>query len=437
VSHAPPAGPHDPFLALRQRDFAIYAGGRFVYGAATMMMQATIAWHIYDITHSKWQLGFIGLVQFIPALFGLSLIGGAFADGHDRRLIAMLAEALAASAAICLMLFTDAGSVHVLVIYAAVIVIAVASSFENPASQSLLPSVVSKEAFANSITVSTTIRQFGFVSGPAVGGLLIAVSGVGLAYGANAALIGASILCMAFLRPRAREGPPRTVSVAAIKEGVQFVFGRQVLLGAMTLDLFAVIFGGAAALVPVFAKDILNVGAWGYGLLLASGDIGALIMAVALMFLPQMRRPGRALIVAVAGFGVSTVVFGISRNYLLSLAAYGCVGAFDQISVVMRQTTVQLATPDDLRGRVTSVNMLFIGASNQLGRVESGFVAAATTATFAVVSGGIGCLGVLGLVGTKMPELRRYRIGDETAVDMPELVAEATDEEEAAMAAGG
>ena len=266
-----------------------------------MLMQATISWHVYDITGSKLQLGMIGLVQFIPAFFGLSLIGGAVADSHDRRRLAIIAELIAAGAALSLMLATDGGAIHLGVIYAAVIVIAVASAFENPASQALLPSLVTKGAFPNSITVTTTVRQFGFVTGPALGGLLIALSGVGLAYGANAVLIGISVVCLFVLRPRAREGPRRTVSLAAIKEGVQFVFHRQVLLGAMTLDLFAVIFGGAVALLPVYARDILHVGAWGYGFLLASADIGALVMAVALMFVPQVQRPGPRAAVRRAG----------------------------------------------------------------------------------------------------------------------------------------
>lgn len=428
------AAKHDPFEALREPGFAVYAGSRFLFGAATMLLQATISWHIYDITGSKWQLGLIGLVQFIPALFGLSLIGGAFADGHDRRKIAIVAEAVAALAALGLLVLTDTDTVRPSLIYVAVVVIAVASAFENPAGQALLPSLVSAKAFPNSITVSMTIRQLGFVTGPALGGLLIAVSGVGLAYGANAALVAGSIACLYFLKPRPLEGPPRKVSVGAIKEGVQFVLRRQVLLGAMTLDMFAVIFGGAAALLPVFARDILHVGAWGYGFLLASADVGALLMAIALMFLPQVQRPGRALLYAVAGFGVGTIVFGLSRSYPLSLAAYMFVGMADQVSVVMRQTTVQLATPDELRGRVTSVNMLFVGASNQLGRVESGFLAAVTSATFAVVSGGVGCLAVLGVVAPTMPALGRYHISQRTELDDEAIAEGVGDEEQAATA---
>ena len=427
---------HDPFAALRQRDFAIYAVNRFLIGVSLMLVQASITWQVYEISGSKLQLGMVGLVQFIPAFFGLSLIGGAFADSHDRRRIVVAGQVVAITASITLMALSVYGDITLLAIYAVVIVIAVASAFENPARQALLPSVVSPEAFPNAITVSTTMQQLGFVTGPALAGFLIYFNGPGLAYGVNAAVIGCSIVTLLLLRPRPREGERRTVSFAAIKEGVQFVRHRQVLLGAMTLDMFAVIFGGATALLPVFAKDVLGVGVLGYGLLAASLDIGALSMALALMFLPPIQRTGRALLIAVAGFGVGTIVFGLSRSFPLSLAAYMFVGAADQISVVMRFTTVQMATPDELRGRVSSVNMLFIGASNQLGRVESGFVAAAMGATFAVVSGGVGCLAVLGAVAAKMPELRRYNI-HQPILSAALVVGEANEQKETAIATGG
>jgi MFS family permease len=200
------------------------------------------------------------------------------------------------------------------------------------------------------------------------------------------------------------------VSVAAIKEGVVFVWRHQVLLGAMTLDMFAVIFGGATALLPVFAKDILGVGALGYGLLSAAIDIGALIMSIGLVFLPPIRRAGKALILSIVVFGLGTIAFGLSRSFELSLFIYMLVGAADQISVVMRSTLVQLESPDALRGRVASVNGLFIGASNQVGAAESGFLAAVTNATFAVVIGGAACLSVAGAVIAGMGKLRRYEI---------------------------
>ena len=223
-------------------------------------------------------------------------------------------------------------------------------------------------------------------------------------------LLSGSLFLLTFLRPRPVLGPKRAVSLESIKEGVLFVARRQVLLGAMALDMFAVIFGGAQALLPIYAKDILDVGEFGYGLLYASLDAGALLMAIALVFLPPIKRAGRALLITVALFGIATIVFGISRNFYLSLAVYMCIGMADQVSVVLRQTVIQLATPDELRGRVSSVSQIFIGASNQLGAVESGLVAAATNATIAVVSGGIGTLAVVGIVAAKLPELRRYRI---------------------------
>lgn len=401
------------------------------------LVQAAIAWQVYQISGSPLQLGLVGLIQFVPALMGLSLLGGAFADSHDRRAIAALAHSAPLTTSACLLVATALGGAPLALIYGVVLVMAVASAFENPARQSLLISVVRRDTFQNAVTVNTTVQQFGFVSGPAVGGLVIAGWGVGAAYVAHMGLVVCSLAALLLLRPAAREGEARKVSIEAIKEGVRFVFGRQVLLGAMTLDMFAVIFGGAAALLPVYAKDILHVGALGYGLLAASLDIGAFAMSLVLVFLPPIQRTGRALLLAVAGFGLFTIVFGFSRSFPLSLLAYMMVGASDQISVVMRHTTVQLATPDELRGRVTSVSQLFIGASNQLGRVESGFVAAATSATFAVVTGGAGCLAVLAAVANWMPDLRRYRVSAEAShAAVTAANAEKVEEEEAATAAG-
>jgi MFS family permease len=223
-------------------------------------------------------------------------------------------------------------------------------------------------------------------------------------------LVAATVTLLLFVRPRQPETARPGVSLAAIKEGVQFVWSRQPLLGAMTLDMFAVIFGGATALLPIYATDILHAGPRGYGLLAGSVQAGALVMSVALVLVPPVRRVGRTLLITVMLFGLATIAFGLSRSFLLSLALYMFIGAADQVSVVMRLITIQLSTPDELRGRVSSVSSLFIGASNQLGAAESGFVAAVTSATFAVVSGGIGCLAVVAAVAARMPELRRYRV---------------------------
>jgi len=400
---------HDPFAALRQPNFLAYAWSRLCASTAMTLLTAVIAWQVYQISGSALQLGLLGLTRFVPSL-GLSLIGGAFADSYNRKRIIMAAQAVPLAASATLFVSTMNGWVTIPLIYAMVLLVAVAAAFENPARQSILPMVVRRETFPNAIVVSSTVQSFGFVSGPALGGIMIGLAGTDGAYAVHMGLMVGSLAGMVLLRPRAVEGERRAVSLAAIKEGVQFVYRRQVLLGAMTLDMFAVIFGGATALLPVYATDILDVGPRGYGILSASLEAGALLAALSMVFLPPIRPAGRALLISVALFGLGTMVFGLSRAFPLSVATYMFIGMADQVSVVMRQTTIQLSTPDELRGRVSSVNMLFIGASNQLGAMESGFVAALTNATFAVVSGGAGCLAVVGVVAAKMPELRRYRV---------------------------
>jgi hypothetical protein len=258
------------------------------------------------------------------------------------------------------------------------------------------------------------MNSLAFVSGPAAAGAIIAVASVGEAYAANVALVALSFVGWLFLRvPRLAES--RRITMQGVREGVQFVWQRQALLGCMTLDMFAVIFGGAQALLPIYATEILDVGPLGFGILSASLEAGALLMAMALVFLPPINQAGRALLITVALFGLATIVFGLSRSFALSLVAYMTVGMADQLSVVMRHTIIQLSTPDEIRGRVSSVSMLFINASNQLGAAESGLVAAATSATFAVVSGGLAVLGIAAVVAARMPDLRRYTISDRQA----------------------
>lgn len=425
---------HDPFAALRQRNFLLFSGARVASTMAAQMLTAAVFWQVYEITESASWLAAVGLVRLIPHLM-TGLIAGAVADRYNRRRVMMISQSIQLTAMASLAAVTLAGNDGVWPIFACVFVIALAGAFEWPARQALLPMLVTPETFPNAIIVSGTVQQAAFVTGPAVGAALIGISGVGLAYSTVAVLVVCSILLVTTLHPREGDAPKRAVSVSAIKEGVRFVFHRQPVLGSMTLDMFAVIFGGATALLPIYAKEILDVGAIGYGLLFAAVDAGSLLMSVVVIFMPPIQRVGRALLWAVLGFGLATMVFGLSRWFPLSLAALFAVGACDQISVVMRQTTIQLATPDELRGRVTAVNMLFIGTSNQLGQVESGLVAALTNATFAVVSGGAGCLAVAGIVAAKMPELRRYRLQPAPGLHERELEAGAT--EELASAAGG
>jgi MFS family permease len=388
----------------------LYLVGRFASGTALTMLRTVVGWHIYSISHSAFHLGVVGVLQFLPAL-AFTLISGAAADSYDRRRIMNAAQLIAATAASMLFWLTKAGTIQLWAIYTGVVIISSAWAFEGPARTALLPQIVGPERFQRAVTIASTNQALAFVSGPALGGMLIAGFGIVAAYGSFLGLIAVAFASVLGLHiAPVNDGPKRRVTLAAIREGLLFVWSRPIVLGCMTLDMFAVIFGGATALLPIYAKEILQVGARGYGLLNSAMEIGALSMALLLMTLPPIRRAGHVLLATVAAYGVATIVFGVSRAFPLSLAAYIAAGAADQVSVVLRSTAIQLSTPDELRGRVSSVNLLFIGASNQLGAAESGFVAAATSATFAVVSGGIACLLVVLIVAWRMPELRRYEL---------------------------
>ena len=408
ASGPPFAGSHR-LAVLGETPFRRFLASRFCAATALTGLRAAISWHVFDLSHSPFQLGLIGAVQFLPSL-GLSLVGGAVADAHDRRRIAQVAQSVACSGALLLGGLSAAGSISVAWLFAVVFVLSVAAAFENPARQSLLPLVVSRERFANAVPIYSTMQALAFMSGPALGGVAIAAFGVPAAYAGAATLSAAAVIGLASVHPRAPEGERRAVSLQAIREGLLYVRSQPVLLGCMTLDMFAVIFAGATALLPVYAEQILKVGPSGFGILSAALEAGALSMSVLLMLGRPIRRQGRALLIAAALFGLATIAFGLSRSFWFSVGVYALAGMADQVSVVMRSTIVQLTTPDALRGRVSSINMIFIGASNQVGAMESGFVAALTSATFAVVSGGVACVAIVGAMARFNPQLRRYRI---------------------------
>jgi MFS family permease len=388
---------------------AAYLASRFCAATAMTLLRAAVAWDIFARTGSAFQLGLIGVVQFLPAL-SLILVAGAIADAHDRRRIMAVAQIVALCGGLVLWLTTARDALALPVLYGIILMLAAASTFDGPARAALLPTLVRRDLFPRAVTLASTNQALAFATGPAVAGLVIAAAGVAAAYATYAALLSGSLLALAFVRGGRHDGPRAAPSLRAIREGLSFVRRRPVVFGCMVLDMFAVIFGGASALLPIYAREILDVGARGYGLLTSSLELGALLTAAVLMIRHPVRRTGTALLVAVAVYGLATVVFGLSRWFPLSVAAYMLVGAADQVSVVMRSTAIQLSTPDALRGRVSAVNLLFIGASNQLGAAESGFVAALTSAPFAVVSGGLGCLAVLAIVAATNPALRRYRI---------------------------
>lgn len=404
---------HDPFSALRQPNFVLYLANRVISGIGQSLLQATMAWQVAQLAGSvsgaALNLGLLALARFVPAL-GTSLIGGMVADAYNRRTIAICAQMVPLTCSIILAVATFGGWVEMELMFVLAVFMGLASAFDGPARTALLPGIVRPETFANAVTVNTTLSSVGMVSGPALAGVVIGVAGVDAAYTVFAVLSVSSLAPLTMLRYTQVTGERRAMSIAAIKEGIQFVRQRQVLLGAMTLDMFAVIFGGAAALLPLYASDILHVGAFGYGLLSASTQVGALLMSLVMVWRPPVRRTGQALVYSVIAYGLATAVFGLSRSFELSLVVYMIVGAADQVSVVMRHTMIQLATPDELRGRVSAVNQVFVGASVQVGAMESGFVAAFTTATFAVVSGGIGAMAVASFIGWKMRDLFNYRI---------------------------
>ncbi len=397
------------FAPLRVANFRLFAASRFSSGIGMTLLRMQILWHVHEISGSAFQLGLVGLVQFLPSL-GLSLVGGAVADAYDRRRVAMLAHIVPLCCTSLLFFATSRGEDALWLIYALVFVISIATAFENPARSALLPSLVPRELFPVSVTLYTGLGMMAFMTGPALQGLVVAFAGRASPYAVHVGLGLISLGALALLRPRPLEGKPRKVSLSAIAEGLAYVRNNQVVLGCMTLDMFAVLFGGAVALLPIYAKDILASGDVGYGMLASSLEAGAFGMWILLMILPPIQRLGRALIISVAVYGLATIVFGFSRSFPLSVAAYMAVGMADYVSVVIRGIAIQLQTPDALRGRVSSVNMIFIGASNQLGAVESGFVAAITSATFAVVSGGLASLTALAVIARRLPELRRYTL---------------------------
>ncbi len=401
-----PAGHVELRAVLGLHSFREYTLSQGASGVATGLLQALILWQVYAISGSALSLGVVGLVAFVAA-FVSSLIGGAIVDTYDRRTILFAAQIIPGAASLGMLAAIATQHVNLVLVYALVLVTGVAAALEWPARQSLLPAVVPRALFPRALTVNSASTSLTSVTGPAVGGLLIAAGGVQAAYTGHVVLVAIGVLSLLPLRVPGGHSGGR-LQVGAIRAGLTYVFQRPILLGAMTLDMFAVLFGGARALLPVYAVDILHVDAVGYGVLSAALEAGTLIMALLLVALPIPRQTGRLLLIAVAVFGLATVLFGLSTSLPLSVVAYAMVGMADQVSMVMRRTIIQLTTPDALLGRVTGVSSIFISASNELGALESGLLAAATGAIFAVVSGGLACLAVVALIAWRVPSLRRY-----------------------------
>ena len=375
---------------LAHRSFVRFWIARLTGGFANQMQAVAVGWQVYALTGSALDLGLVGLAQFLPSV-ALMLLVGHVADRYDRRHIVSICQLIEAVAAGTLATLTLRGTITEHAIFMLVAVIGAARAFTMPAQQTLLPSLVPANLLPRAVAANATAGQTAIVLGPALGGFLY-VAGPALVYGLGAAmLVSASVLNSTLRierRPPSREPP----TLATVLAGIAYIRRRRELLGAISLDLFAVLLGGATALLPIYARDILHTGPWGLGLLRSAPAVGALSMAVWLAHHPLERNAGRRMFAGVALFGIATIVFGVSRSFALSLAALIVLGASDMISIVVRLSLVQLRTPDAMRGRVSAVNSMFIGASNQLGEFESGVTAAWFGTVPAVVIGGIGTL---------------------------------------------
>ncbi len=432
---------HDPYAALRLREYRLFAAGNFASNIGTQMLTLALSWELYRITNSATALGLVGLFQVIP-LFLLFIPAGHLVDSFSRKHILQISQGLMALSALSLALaslfhdripgvlpirtlnhflawvawrlgerkaiFTDP---YVPVMYALIFVNGAVRSASQPAKSALLPQLVPAEAFGNAVSWNSSINEICTMIGPMIaGGLLAAFSratwAYALAYGLNSVF---QFAAMVLLLPIKVTRPPRRaekISLQSMLAGVHFVFSTKLILAAITLDLFAVILGGATALLPIFARDILHTGPGGLGWLRAAPAVGAFAMGLIGAHLPPTKHAGRNLALGVIGFGIATIAFGLSRNFLLSFAMLLLTGAFDNISVVIRSTLVQLQTPDPMRGRVSAVNSVFIGSSNQIGMLESGITAALFGSVASVVLGGVGTIVVVVMAYAIWPQLR-------------------------------
>lgn len=398
-----------------------YVGFRFFWlttllvSFAVQIMSVSIAWQIYDVTGNVFLLGLVGLSLFLPALL-LILITGLTADRFNRRGIMAVCLTAELFCALGFLTFVNAQAHEVWPIFGILVVLGTARAFWGPAAQSLAPNLVPHEALSNAITVNASAWQFASIMGPAAGGLLYGVSPT-VAFGTAAGLLLLAVVCVLLIpKPRQRQSHQAT-NLETIFGGFRYIFSNKVVLGAISLDMFAVLMGGAVALLPVYAKDILHAGPEELGLLRAAPGIGAIVMALYLTRFPIRDHAGKLLFLFVGLFGLFTLIFGLSTTAWISVPALALVGAADMVSVTIRETIMQLWTPEEVRGRVNAVNSVFIGASNELGEFRAGTVAHFIGPVPAVVLGGVGAIGIAVLWSRMFPGLRNQRALDRKMVD--------------------
>jgi MFS family permease len=396
-----------PLAALSHHDFRVYAAARFLATLAIQMQGLALGYQVYAFTRSKIGLAYLGLAQFVP-IIGLSIVAGQLADKIDRRRILIACDVVFAVAALAFYALSRSPTPSFGAILAILSVTGAARAFYGPAGSSLLPSLVPREHFTNAVTWHSTLWQIAAISGPAVGGVIYGLGGSpGPVYLTTAAVVTCAGFLVAAIRARPGKADREPATLKTALAGVRYVSGHRILLGSISLDFFAVFLGGATALLPVYAADILHVGPHGFGLMRSAPAIGAGITAAYLAFRPLGRHAGAKMLAGVGVFGVATIVFGVSESFPLSVAMLALLGAADMVSVVVRGTLTQAATPPAVRGRVSAVNMMFVGASNELGEFESGALAEWLGTVTSVVAGGVGTLLVVALWAWRFPALRR------------------------------
>ncbi len=418
--------PSGPYAALQHPNFRKYVIGLLAFTMAVQIQGTVVGWQIYELTHNKLALGLIGLAEALPFI-SFVLYAGHLADRHDRRRMALLSlSVLVVCAAALLTLplaLPHAPRQVTTLIYVTIVVSGIARSFLQPARQALSQELVPRELFHNAVTWRSSAWQLAAVVGPAIGGLLYAFGGTTAAYTGDVALMIVGVAAIASIRHRSEINRNHTDDIGeSLVSGIRFVFGAPILLSAMALDLFSVFFGGATALLPVYAAEILHVGPQGLGVLRAAPALGAVVMSLMIVHRPPFTRAGRTLALAVCGFGVFTIGFGLSTSFWLSVAMLALAGASDMVSVSIRSNLLQTLTPTHLFGRVSAVNSVFVGSSNEIGMFESGVTAQIFGTVPSVVLGGVATLVVVGVIFRRNSELRQLT----RIQDLVELPAPAT-----------
>ncbi len=419
-------GKHDALAVLKLKDFRLFLSFRFFMTIAAQMQSIIVGWQVYELTHDPLSLGLIGLAEALPFI-SVALYAGHIADRFNRKKIILWFDFLFLFASGLLLLITYhktgiIGKFGVLPIYLCVAISGIARAFLYPATIALMAQVVPRSLYTNSSTWNSTTWHIAAITGPAIGGLVYGFFGVKVAYITVIISMLISVVLLSIIRSRPVPAiDEKETLMQRLSNGIRFVFSNQLLLGAMALDMFAVLFGGAVAMLPVFAAEVLKVGPEGLGLLRAAPMVGAVLMSVVLAYRPPVVRAGRLLMIGVAGFGLSIICFALSTNFFLSMGLLALSGMFDNISVVIRSATMQLVTPDEMRGRVASVNSIFIGSSNEIGSFESGVAAKLMGLIPSVIFGGMMTLGIVGVTAKWAPKLRRLNLNKISNVPFDKL----------------